>query len=118
MSASKDYQSEIEELKAELLQLKTEKGMLKSQTDQEISQLKRHNTLLHHFLMASAQTDPLEPDVSPARGFRGGRRMSGLGLAGAEGTDISRLTTHADTKVINPARTQRECIRLVKQVRN
>ncbi|GMI16672.1 hypothetical protein TrLO_g10838 [Triparma laevis f. longispina] len=115
MSASKDYQSEIEELKAELLQLKREKGMLKSQTDQEISQLKRHNTLLHHFLMASAQTDPLEPDVSPARGFRGGRRMSGLGLAGAEGTDISRLTTHADTKVINPARTQRECIRLVKQ---
>ena len=36
MSASKDYQSEIEALKTELLQLKTEKGMLKSQTDQEI----------------------------------------------------------------------------------
>ena len=84
MTASREYQSEIEQLKAQVLQLEIEKGMLKSSTDQDIGQLKKHNALLHHFLMASAQTDPLVPDISPVRGFRGGRRMSGLGLAGSE----------------------------------
>ena len=34
---------------------------------------------------------------------------------GGEGANMERFSKQADTKILNPARTQRECIRMVKE---
>ena len=112
MSASREYQSEIVKLNGEVEALQATTQKLTLMKEQELKATKKREATLHHLVLASALTVPHQPPIQPTMSTRGSMTNAGYPAAAHHpGSFISADST----KIINVARTQRDCIRYIKQ---
>ncbi|GMI30458.1 hypothetical protein TeGR_g15240 [Tetraparma gracilis] len=115
MSASREYQNEIVKLQYSVEQLEIENENLRKKEEQEMKAMRKREAMLHHLVLASTLTFPLEPVVLPLHGRASMAVTQGASNQGGLEAGNSRFDTAQDTKIVNAARTQRDCVRYIKQ---
>ena len=123
MTASKEYQSEIEHLQNRVKQLEKEKNLDKLKHDQKVKEMEKHHSFMHNLVMKSTITAPLVPQIRPQGGLGAGGYSSPIARNSPTHHRGSHFNeshlnvndmTGEGVKIINAGRVQRECIRFIK----